>query len=383
MSTPEEYIRRAYSCPFREAPKDYMPVTHQDFASLWHYYGGSCMFVLTAPDKPPLIVHHMGTPTMCGGTHIYLRGLGEHPERRSPPPASKLSRNSASNFFDYHRRGVIIMQATLTGEEAAAWLPVINTSIALLGDYYERRGDVMAAPSTSWSQAPLLAPMRPHDQTIHVGTGSGRMRTYLWMLQHAEVSKHNAYTKASRVRCGICGEMTEGAMCRPCGNWMSGGHSAYSDDDGLSIDKHAEYHRNSRYIPGGAEYLLNPRPVSAHMQFSVPSPLLYLTSWYDTSGPPLPNTRANGSVLEILRRALLRRYIPVLTSNVGATGNARTPHVMASLYRNQELLAEHGMRLCTADTFGTNPKEHYHWIDSMAVVPISWGAITGAQADSN
>lgn len=102
--------------------------------------------------------------------------------------------------------------------------------------------------------------------------------------------------------------------------------------------------------------------------------MLFLTSWFEgvrRGSLPIPG-RPTGPILKILQDLLKRRYIPILTSNVGHVGGAHTPLVMAGLYMNQDLLAEHGMKLCTADTFGTNPKEHYHWIDSMAVVPTSW-----------
>lgn len=349
-------------------------------------------FTLSCEGMPEICVRQRGVPTMCGGGHVQIRGVSESENARRGPHHSEIARgispySPAQDIFNHFRRGILVVEAVFNSNEAAAWLPVLERAMQELQDYYSSRArsQHLSVVSGSVSQSRTASTPMLRSRAVRVGSphDSARKTTYVWLLQHAHLEKHQQYLSASVSTCPGCGSTVTGPMCVPCYRWIPNAHEAFNDDMGLVFDKAASYGSDIRFSRHTSREFLQTGRVSSHLQRHDESPLMFSTCWTRLgSSGPYGLTRSYGSAFATLVAHMKGRYLPVITSNVGATGNVHTAKLLATLYREREWLATQGIRVLTSDTFGTNPKEHYHWIDSVVLLPTTWGEFYSKAAAS-
>lgn len=313
------------------------------YQSVWNE--PSYLLSLAGMTDYPMSVRPGYMPTMCGGRITSISG------HRGDPPRDAIEvtplRKRPLDSFDMFNAGIIHLLATLTREEATVWVPVLRRAVNAM----------TKVPNFYYSVTSASQPTSKEPRTKKA------RRLYMWIIHAADDTAHNLYAQPKVVRCLGCGAMIANDWCSNCSNYTRG-HSGFQDDVGLVLAKGTQYADDARF-----RVWRNRLSAQRHGDLDRAPGVAYISSWAE--GHVSANGEVMTSVLRILwDMALQYGQVPVITSNVGAAPY-KTAKIMAFLYNNQEELRKYGLRLVTPKRFATNPREHYHYIDSMMVVQTS------------
>lgn len=295
-----------------------------------------------------LSVFNRAFSSMCGGSWFEIKeitsGLTQlfFNSGRIPVEGGWSPRATGWDYMEHDRKGILLITLDVTPASVPFCTELIENSLAGMMEYGELGEEITTS-------------VKPFSFSRGMST------TYAWLVHRRYDSRHDHMQGDAEYVCYHGGEqhLSREAYCHTHGNYCDQ-QGGFEDDDGLSKKRKTTYSKS--------QFDLSNRPVYSSVMQGDP----FLTYFNYVDARSSRGGNLEGSILYMILKNLTVAPFCGISSNLGATGY-KTVGVMAWLWRNRHLLQSYGLGLYTPRTLACNPREHYHYIDSMVIVPRNIG----------